>query len=109
MDLTFDDSPRPKPKPLAQLLRLHRGSPDIADTVERCQQIYAKTLEVGDLLAAAAGPQNLLITPDGRWLLCANMPGNSLVVFGIDPSTGALTPKGEPVSIPMPSCIRWLK
>ncbi len=55
------------------------------------------------------GPQNLLITPDGRWLLCANMPGNSLVVFAIDSKTGALTPTGEPLSIPMPSCIRWLK
>lgn len=55
------------------------------------------------------GPQNLLITPDGRWLLCANMPGNSLVVFAIDSRTGALTVTGEPLSIPMPSCIRWLK
>ncbi len=54
------------------------------------------------------GPQNLLITPDGRWLLCANMPGNSLVVFAIDSKTGALTPIGKPLSIPMPSCIRWL-
>lgn len=55
------------------------------------------------------GPQNLLITPDGRWLLCANMPGNNLVVFAIDSATGALTHTGEPMSIPMPSCIRWLK
>ncbi len=54
------------------------------------------------------GPQNLLITPDGRWLLCANMPGNNLVVLGIDPETGALTPTGDAVSIPMPSCIRWM-
>jgi len=54
------------------------------------------------------GPQNLLITPDGRWLLCANMSGNNLVVFAIDANTGRLTPAGEPVSLPMPSCIRWL-
>jgi 6-phosphogluconolactonase len=55
------------------------------------------------------GPQNLLITPDGKWLLCANMPGNSVVVFKINPETGAITATGEPVSMPMPSCIRWLK
>ncbi len=55
------------------------------------------------------GPQNLLITPDGRWLLCANMPGNSVVIFGIDGSTGALKANGEPVEVPMPSCIRWLE
>lgn len=55
------------------------------------------------------GPQNLLITPDGRWLMCANMPGNNLVVFAINAETGGLTPTGDAVSIPLPSCIRWLK
>lgn len=54
------------------------------------------------------GPQNLLITPDGRWLLCANMPGNNLVVFAIDPVSGGLKQAGDAVSIPMPSCIRLL-
>lgn len=51
------------------------------------------------------GPQNLAITPDGRWLLCANMPGNNLAVFGIDPVTGKLKPVGEPVTQLSPSCI----
>ncbi|NQV23883.1 MAG: lactonase family protein [Rhodopirellula sp.] len=55
------------------------------------------------------GPQNLLITPDGQWLICANMPGNNVVVFKINSDTGELTATGEPVSMPMPSCIRWLK
>lgn len=55
------------------------------------------------------GPQNLLITSDGRWLMCANMPGNNLVVFAIDANTGALKATGEPISIPMPSCIRSLE
>ncbi len=55
------------------------------------------------------GPQNLLINPDGRWLLCANMPGNSVVVFQIDPQSGKIKPSGEPVEMPMPSCIRWLE
>ncbi len=55
------------------------------------------------------GPQNLLITPDGRWLMCANMPGNNLAIFAIDVDTGALQSSGEPLSIPMPSCIRWVE
>lgn len=55
------------------------------------------------------GPQNLLITPDGRWLLCANMPGNNVVVFQIDTTNGSITPKGEPVEVPMASCIRWME
>ena len=52
------------------------------------------------------GPQNLAITPDGKFVLCANMPGNNLVVFQINPDTGALTKTGELVSISSPSCIR---
>lgn len=51
------------------------------------------------------GPQNLAITADGKFLLCANMPGNNVVVFSIDQQTGKLTPVGEPVSMPSPSCI----
>jgi len=54
------------------------------------------------------GPQNLLITPDGQWLLCANMPGNSVVVFRLDSKSGELKAAGDPVAMPMPSCIRWL-
>ena len=55
------------------------------------------------------GPQNLLITPDGGLLLCANMPGNNVVVFRINRKTGALKAVGEPVSVPKPSCIRLLE
>ncbi|MFM7292803.1 MAG: lactonase family protein [Planctomycetia bacterium] len=51
------------------------------------------------------GPQNLAITPDGSLLLCANMPGNNLAVFRIEPASGRLTPVGEPVAITAPACI----
>lgn len=54
------------------------------------------------------GPQNLLITPDGRWLLCANMRGNNVAVFQIEARTGKLTVANAPVEMPSPSCIRWL-
>jgi 6-phosphogluconolactonase len=51
------------------------------------------------------GPQNLAITKDGKWLLCANMPANKVVVFAIDGKTGQLKATGDPVTIPGPSCI----
>jgi 6-phosphogluconolactonase len=54
------------------------------------------------------GPQNLAITPDGRWLLCANMPGNNVAVFQIDAKTGKLTSAGEPLKQTSPSCIMLL-
>lgn len=51
------------------------------------------------------GPQNLAITPDQRWLICANMPGNNVVVFQIDSNTGRLQAVGKPYSQTSPSCI----
>ena len=54
------------------------------------------------------GPQNLLATPDNRWLLCANMPGGNVVVFSIDAQTGRLTPHGEPVRQTSPSSMVWV-
>lgn len=55
------------------------------------------------------GPQNLAIMPGGELLLCANMPGNSVVVFRIDSQTGRLNAVGEPIAITSPSCIMVLK
>jgi 6-phosphogluconolactonase len=54
------------------------------------------------------GPQNLALTSDGKWLLCANMPGNNVAVFQIDGGTGRLRSVGMPVSLLSPSCIRVL-
>ena len=54
------------------------------------------------------GPQNLAISPGGELLLCANMPGHNVAVFRIDSTTGRLRSVGTPVSVPSPSCIRWL-
>ncbi len=51
------------------------------------------------------GPQNLAITADGAWLLCANLPGNNVAVFGIDAKTGRLKSAGDPVKQTGPSCI----
>ncbi len=54
------------------------------------------------------GPQNLAITPCGKLLLCANMPGDNIAVFRIDPQTGTLKSVGDPISVPKPSCIMML-
>jgi len=51
------------------------------------------------------GPQNLAIAPDGKLLLCANMPGNNVAVFRINPQTGGLKSVGEPFEMTSPSCI----
>lgn len=51
------------------------------------------------------GPQNLAVLPGGDYLLCANMPGSNVIVFRIDQATGKISPVGDPVSLPSPSCI----
>lgn len=51
------------------------------------------------------GPQNLAITPDGSLLVVANMPGNNVVTFRINPKTGELTHTGATYQIKSPSCI----
>jgi len=44
----------------------------------------------------------------GRGWSARNMPGNNVTVFRIDPRTGRLTPAGEPLAHPSPSCIAVL-
>ena len=50
-------------------------------------------------------PQNLAITAGGELLLCANMGGNNLALFQINPQSGKLSQAGPPIAIPSPSCI----
>ena len=52
-----------------------------------------------------SSPQNLAITRDGKYLICANMGGNNVIVFDIDSETGKITPVGNPLAITGPSCI----
>jgi 6-phosphogluconolactonase len=61
---------------------------------------------IGIVPSLGKGPQNLAITADGQWLLCANMPGNNVAVFRIDAKSGGLESVGSPLSMPSPSCIR---
>jgi 6-phosphogluconolactonase len=51
------------------------------------------------------GPQNLAITEDGKWLLCANMPASNVAVFAVDSETGNLESAGGPIEITKPACI----
>jgi 6-phosphogluconolactonase len=50
-------------------------------------------------------PRNFAIDPSGRWLIAANQATNTLAVFRIDASTGALEPAGPLASVPTPVSI----
>lgn len=60
---------------------------------------------IGIVPSLGKGPQNLAITADGKWLLCANLPDSNVVVFAIDSESGKIKAAGEPVEITKPACI----
>ena len=54
-------------------------------------------------------PRNFAIDPTGKFLLAANQESNNIVVFRIDASSGALNPTGDPVEVPGPVGITFLR
>jgi 6-phosphogluconolactonase len=52
-------------------------------------------------------PRNFNIDLAGRWMIVANQDGNSLVVFRIDPQTGALSPTGTRAEVGGPVCVKF--
>jgi 6-phosphogluconolactonase len=63
---------------------------------------------VGHESTGGRNPRNFVIDPTGRWLLAANQASDSIIVFRIDQTTGALTRTGDPVTISMPVCLKFL-
>ena len=53
-------------------------------------------------------PRSFALDPTGRFLLAANQSSDSVVVFRIDRSTGALEPTGSRVDTPTPVCLEFL-
>jgi 6-phosphogluconolactonase len=54
-------------------------------------------------------PRNFAIDPTGKFLLAANQESNNIVVFRVDPITGALSPTGDVVEVPAPVCVTFLR
>jgi len=52
-------------------------------------------------------PRNFAISPDGRYLLCANLNDDSISLFTIDTRTGTLTFSGQKIAVPKPLCIKF--
>jgi 6-phosphogluconolactonase len=52
-------------------------------------------------------PRNFAVDPTGSYLLAANLSG-TIVVFRIDPGTGALDTTGQIVDLPSPCCVKFV-
>ena len=85
----------------------NRGHHTIA--IFRVDQKTGKLTVVGHESTRGQTPRNFNITPDGKYLLAANQDTNNVAVFKIDQESGELEAIGEPVSVPMPVCVRFLK
>ncbi len=54
-------------------------------------------------------PRNFAIEPTGKFMLVASQDGDTVSVFRIDQDTGSLELVGDPVAVPKPVCVRFLK
>lgn len=52
-------------------------------------------------------PRHFAISPDGRWLVVANMFDDLAVVFEVDPERGALS-RASQLELPRPSCVQFV-
>jgi len=53
-------------------------------------------------------PRNFGIDPTGTYVIACNQGTDNVAVFKVDQSTGKLTPVGEPISVPMPVCVKFV-
>lgn len=53
-------------------------------------------------------PRNFTLDPTGKFLLVANQSSGNVVVFKRDAKTGLLTPTGESINVPQPSCLKMI-
>lgn len=81
----------------------NRGHNSIA--AFRADRASGKLSVIGHTPTGGKTPRNFNIDPTGRWLIAANQDSDTLVVFKIDPNTGALIQTGEPVAAPTPVCV----
>ena len=56
-----------------------------------------------------AQPRHFALSPDGRWLVCANQDVNDAVIFGVDATTGKLTEARAKVSVASCICVLFWK
>lgn len=54
-------------------------------------------------------PRNFAIDPLGTHVVAANQDSGNVVVLKIDPATGALSQTGEPIPIPDPVCVLFVR
>jgi 6-phosphogluconolactonase len=53
-------------------------------------------------------PRNFGIDPTGAYVIACNQGTDNVAVFKVDQANGKLTPVDDPISVPMPVCVKFL-
>ena len=62
---------------------------------------------LGHRSTEGATPRNIVISPDGRFLLVANQDSDNIVTMPIDLATGTLGATSSVVEVPTPACLEF--
>jgi 6-phosphogluconolactonase (cycloisomerase 2 family) len=54
-------------------------------------------------------PRNFIISPNGKFLLCANRDSNNVQIFEINRESGLLQATGKEIFLDKPVCLKWIK
>jgi 6-phosphogluconolactonase len=54
-------------------------------------------------------PRGFALDPTGSYLLVGNQESNNIVIFRVDPKTGRLTVTGQPVHVPSPVSVEFVR
>ena len=76
-----------------------------------CFSIDPKSGMLTEIGKQATGihPRNFVITPNGKYLLCACRDSNVIQIFEINPSTGQLKNTGKEIKTAQPVCLKWVE
>jgi 6-phosphogluconolactonase (cycloisomerase 2 family) len=53
-------------------------------------------------------PRNFILSPNGKFLLCANRDSNNIQIFAVNPETGLLQDTGKQIQLDKPVCLKWI-
>lgn len=85
----------------------NRGHDSIA--VFSVDQATGKLTPIQHASTLGKTPRNFSLDPTGQYLFAANQGSDTVVPFKVDPESGKLTPTGEPISVPKPVCVLFVK
>lgn len=85
----------------------NRGHDSIAGFSIDAEQ--GRLMALGHVSTQGKSPRHFAIDPEGRHLLVVNQDSGNLTTFKIDQDTGQLTQQGEPLNVPQPVCILFVR